>query len=242
MEAIAYYSSVIFENAGTSEKVALLASFGHGAINWVFSPPAFFTIDAWGRRSLLLFTLPFLSLFMFIAGSGFYLQGDKNQLEMGPGAGPVPFSYSAEVFPLQVREIGMVSRNFVNALVFPLQIQSWGSGPAFYWSSLEHDPLVPRYAYPFPLLSRVPALTMVEGHLMFCPETKQFTLEELDEVFSMSTSRHVAYGLTSPAYWFRRYILRQKVQRVPLHEWNPSEEKDRPMIEHREKETRRRRS
>lgn len=107
---------------------------------------------------------------MFIAGSGFYLQGDKNQLAMvrtpqppftrplrsssltssssavlpnsqvvtgvyifaafyGPGAGalplltcedelehadlrvflagPVPFSYSAEVFPLQVREIGM---------------------------------------------------------------------------------------------------------------------------------------
>lgn len=61
------------------------------------------------------------------------------------------------------------------------------------------------------------------------------TLEELDEVFSMSTKRQVSYGLASPAYWFRRYVLRQKVHRVPLHEWNPSEDKDRPMIEHHEK-------
>ncbi|BGP01880.1 Sugar transporter-domain containing protein [Rhodotorula toruloides] len=187
------------------------------------------------RRSLLLFTLPFLSLFMFIAGSGFYLQGDKNQLAMvvtgvyifaafyGPGAGPVPFSYSAEVFPLQVREIGMGLAtaitwffNFVNALVFPLQIQSWGSGPAFYWFGCWN-------------------IILWFLVLMFCPETKQFTLEELDEVFSMSTSRQVAYGLASPAYWFRRYVLRQKVHRVPLHEYHPSEEKDRPMVEHREK-------
>lgn len=67
-----------------------------------------------------------------------------------------------------------------------------------------------------------------------CPSLLQ-TLEELDEVFSMSTSRQVAYGLASPAYWFRRYILRQKVHRVPLHEYHPSEEKDRPTVEHREK-------
>ena len=31
-------------------------------INWVFSFPAFFTIDVAGRRALLLFTLPFLSV------------------------------------------------------------------------------------------------------------------------------------------------------------------------------------
>ncbi|GAA6050068.1 hypothetical protein NBRC10513_001374 [Rhodotorula toruloides] len=51
INAIAYYSSVIFENAGTSEKVALLGSFGYGCINWVFSAPAFFTIDSYGRGS-----------------------------------------------------------------------------------------------------------------------------------------------------------------------------------------------
>lgn len=51
-------------------------------INWVFSLPAFFTIDTFGRRSLLLFTLPFLSFFMFIAGSGFWISDQKGQLGM----------------------------------------------------------------------------------------------------------------------------------------------------------------
>lgn len=60
------------------------------------------------------------------------------------------------------------------------------------------------------------------------------TLEELDEVFSMSTLRQARYGLASPAYWFRKYILRQKVHRVALHHYHPSEEKDRAQVEHRE--------
>lgn len=54
----------------------------YSLINWVFSLPAFFTIDTFGRRSLLLFTLPFLSLFMFIAGSGFWISDQKGQLGM----------------------------------------------------------------------------------------------------------------------------------------------------------------
>ncbi|GJN92908.1 hypothetical protein Rhopal_005949-T1 [Rhodotorula paludigena] len=209
---VMYYSSTIFENAGQDTTTALLGSFGYG----------------------LLFTLPFLSLFMWIAGSGFWLQGAQQQLAMvttgiylfaafyGPGAGPVPFSYSAEVYPLNVREVGMALAtavtwlfNFINALVFPLQIRKWGSAGAFYWFG----------AWNFVLWFLV---------LMFCPETKAFTLEELDEVFSMSTLRQARYGLASPAYWFRKYILRQKVHRVALHHYHPSEEKDRAQVEHRE--------
>jgi hypothetical protein len=102
----------------------------------------------------LLFTLPFLSFFMFIAGSGFWIpsSNQNGQLAMvvvgvyffaafyGPGLGPVPFTYSAEVYPLQVRELGMGLAtaitwfwNAVNALFFPLQIRSWTSAGAFYW-------------------------------------------------------------------------------------------------------------
>ncbi|POY76589.1 hypothetical protein BMF94_0178 [Rhodotorula taiwanensis] len=235
INAIAYYSSVIFENAGTSVTTALLGSFGYGLINWVFSLPAFFTIDTFGRRSLLLFTLPFLSLFMFIAGSGFWISDQKGQLGMvvtgvylfaafyGPGLGPVPFTYSAECYPLQVRELGMGLAtavtwfwNAVNALFFPLQIRSWTSAGAFYWFGGWNAIL-------FVLV------------LLFCPETKAYTLEELDDVFNMSTSRLMKYGLASPAYWFRRYVLRQNVHRTPLQDYNSSEDKDCPEIQHREK-------
>ncbi|BGP18281.1 hypothetical protein JCM10213v2_006341 [Rhodosporidiobolus nylandii] len=235
INAIAYYSSTIFENAGQDTTTSLLGSFGYGLINWVFSFPAFFTIDNFGRRSLLLFTLPFLSFFMFLSGFGFLISSNSGQLAMvttgiylfaafyGPGAGPVPFSYSAEVYPLQVRELGMSWAtaltwfwNFINALVFPLQIRSWGSLGAFFWFG----------GWNILLWVLV---------LLFCPETKQFTLEELDEVFSMSTSRQIKYGLESPAYWTKRYLLRQKIHRTALHEYHPSEEKDKPEVEHREK-------
>lgn len=55
---IAFYSSTIFREAGASEFAALMASFGFGLVNFVFAWPAFFTIDTFGRRSLLLFTFP----------------------------------------------------------------------------------------------------------------------------------------------------------------------------------------
>ncbi|GAA5855034.1 hypothetical protein JCM9279_005730 [Rhodotorula babjevae] len=232
INAIAYYSSTIFRSSGQSQTVSLLGSLG--LINWVFSFPAFFTIDVAGRRALLLFTLPFLSLFMFVAGAGFYISSNSGQLAMvttgiylfaafyGPGAGPVPFTYSAEVYPLQVREIGMAWAtavtwffNFINALVFPLQLRKWTSFGAFAWFGGWN------------------AILWVLV-LCFCPETKGFTLEELDDVFSMSTARQARYGLASPAYWFRKYVLRQKVHRVALQHYHPSEEKDRAEVQHRE--------
>ncbi|KAI5477711.1 hypothetical protein MNV49_005994 [Pseudohyphozyma bogoriensis] len=106
------YLSGVFLETGSTETVALLGSFGFGLLNWVFAYPAFFTIDTFGRRSLLLFTFPFLSLTMLIAGLGFVIPQDTNpkgQLACvitglylftcfySPGMGPVPFSYSAEV-------------------------------------------------------------------------------------------------------------------------------------------------
>jgi hypothetical protein len=60
---IAFYSSTIFEEAGASSRKALLASWGFGLVNFVFAWPAIFTIDTYGRRSLLLFTVCFPCLY-----------------------------------------------------------------------------------------------------------------------------------------------------------------------------------
>lgn len=91
---------------------------GTGILNWVFAIPAVFTIDRWGRRNLLLFTFPFLAICLLWTGMSFFGTG---QLEVGlvvtgmylfevfysPGEGPVPFTYSAECFPVHVRDVGM---------------------------------------------------------------------------------------------------------------------------------------
>lgn len=87
-----------------------------------------------------------------------------------PGEGPVPFTYSAEVFPLSHREVGM----------------SWAVATNLFWASVLSITLPA-------MLARMGALgvfcfyaglNMVAFVMIFflMPETKQRTLEELDYV------------------------------------------------------------
>lgn len=115
VNVIAYYSVTIFIDSGYSYPQALAFSLGTGILNWVFALPAFLTIDTYGRRFLLLFTFPFLCITLLWTGFSFWLPtGSTAKTSMittgmylyevfySPGMGPVPFSYSAESFPLQV--------------------------------------------------------------------------------------------------------------------------------------------
>lgn len=46
---------------------------GTGILNWVFALPAFFTIDTFGRRLLLLVTFPFLAITLLWTGMSFFI-------------------------------------------------------------------------------------------------------------------------------------------------------------------------
>ena len=55
-------------------------------------------------------------------------------------------------------------------------------------------------------------------------ETKQRTLEELDYVFALPTSRHMSYQIKEfLPYWIRRYVLFQKVELKPLYNFDEVE-------------------
>ncbi|PPQ89516.1 hypothetical protein CVT25_012188 [Psilocybe cyanescens] len=209
---IAFYSSTIFVNAGYSTRSALLASFGFGLINWVFSFPAVWTIDTFGRRNLLLFTFPNMAWTLLAAGFCFFIdENSKARVPLialfvflfaafySPGEGPVPFTYSAEVFPLTHREMGMswaVATNFfwagVVSLTFPRMLGTFGSVGAFgFYAGMN-----------------VVALVMI---FFLVPETKQRTLEELDSVFAVPTSKHVKYqAATFLPYFIKRWIFFRK--------------------------------
>lgn len=117
---IAFYSSTIFREGGASDREALIASFGFGLVNFLFAWPAVWTIDTFGRRALLLFTFPNMFWTLLTAGMCYFIPRES-PAHLGlialfvyifgafysPGAGPVPFTYSAEVFPLSHREVGM---------------------------------------------------------------------------------------------------------------------------------------
>lgn len=154
VNVIAYYSTTIFEDSGYSTSQALLASMGTGILNWVFALPAVFTIDTWGRRNLLLFTFPFLAICLFWAGFSFWIPADDGHKRIAmvttgmylfevfysPGEGPVPFTYSAEAFPLHVREVGMSWAtattwcfNFILSFTWPSLLKAFKPQGAFGW-------------------------------------------------------------------------------------------------------------
>ena len=120
-----------------------------------------------------------VSLFIFLFAA-FYSTGE----------GPVPFTYSAEVFPLSHREVGMgfsVATNLfwaaILGLTFPSMLYTMGSTAAFgFYAALN-----------------VVALIMI---FLFMPETRQMELEELDRIFKVS------------AMDFARYQIRETIPHI----------------------------
>ncbi|KAK5139084.1 hypothetical protein LTR04_003902 [Oleoguttula sp. CCFEE 6159] len=217
---IAFYSSSVFVQAGSSARTALLASFGFGLVNFVFAFPAVWTIDTFGRRALLLFTFPQMAWTLLAAGFCFFIP-TSSSAHLGlialfiflfaafysPGEGPVPFTYSAEVFPLSHREVGM----------------SWAVATCLFWAavlSLTWPRMVaamtPTGAFGFYACLNLTAFAMI---FFWVPETKQRTLEELDYVFAVPTGKHMSYQLTKALpYWINRYVKRDKSARLePLY-------------------------
>ncbi|KAF9451300.1 hypothetical protein P691DRAFT_699702 [Macrolepiota fuliginosa MF-IS2] len=223
---IAFYSSSIFSEAGYSVKSALLASFGFGLVNWIFAFPAVWTIDTFGRRNLLLFTFPNMAWTLLAAGFCFLMSRDNPARVplvalfvfifaafYSPGEGPVPFTYSAEVFPLTHREMGM----------------SWAVATCLFWAAVlsltfprMDAALTPTGAFGFYAALNMVAFTMI---FFLVPETKQRTLEELDYVFAVPTSKHAKYQLTkSLPYFVKRWIFFDKTAKLePLYDFTQVE-------------------
>ncbi|KAI4185302.1 MAG: hypothetical protein L6R41_004216 [Letrouitia leprolyta] len=220
VNVLAYYSSTVFADAGLTGQQPLLASMGFGIINFLFAIPAFYTIDTFGRRNLLLCTFPFMAVFQLLTGLGFLLDG-KAQLAMvmtgmylfsvaySPGEGPVPFLYSAESMPLYVRDVGMSMAtaltwffNFLLAVTFPKFQDAFHNTGAFGYY----------------------AAWCVVGWiliLLFVPETKDLTLEQLDARFSISSKSHAIFALRQCTCVINHYILRRDPGNRPVMELPP---------------------
>ncbi|KAI0044346.1 hypothetical protein FA95DRAFT_1608624 [Auriscalpium vulgare] len=211
VNVIAYYSSTIFRQANFTEIQALLASWGFGALNFVMALPAVYTIDIFGRRNLLLVTFPLMAVFLLVTGFAFYIPEGHARIGVvalgiylfdcvySPGEGPVPFTYSAEAFPLYIRDIGMSFAtsvcwffNFIVAITFPRLLGAFTPQGAFGW-----------YAG-----WNVIGFFLI---LLFVPETKALSLEELDQVFNVPTHTHAAYQIKALPYNIKKHIFRMKV-------------------------------
>ncbi|KAK0220814.1 hypothetical protein EDD85DRAFT_275555 [Armillaria nabsnona] len=210
---IAFYSSMLFVQAGHSTGQAMWGSFGFGLANWLFAFPAVSTIDTFGRRNLLLFTFPNMAWSLLAAGFCFKFIPEESSAKVpliaifiaiftvfySPGEGPVPYTYSAEVFPLTHREMGM----------------SWAVATCLGWAAVLAITfprmltlLTPVGVFGFYAGLNVLALIMI---FFLVPETKQRTLEELDYVFAVPIRKHAAYqGGTFLPYWIKKWVFGQR--------------------------------
>lgn len=226
VNVIAYYSSSIFEDAGFTRSEALLTSMGTGITNFVFAIPAIYTIDTFGRRNLLLTTFPLMGLCLIWCGMSFYLPIDpetgRPSIERlgsiaaaiylfmavySPGEGPVPFTYSAEAFPLHLRDVGMSFAtatcwgfNFILSLTWPALVAAFTPQGAFGWYAAWN---FFGWIYTY----------------FFLPETKALTLEELDTVFDVGNREFSAYYRRKLPWYFKKHVLRKDVEPMePLFE------------------------
>ncbi|KAK6907924.1 hypothetical protein I203_101925 [Kwoniella mangroviensis CBS 8507] len=223
VNVIAYYSTQIFLDAGFSRSQALLVSMGTGIVNWLFAIPAIYSIDTFGRRNLLLTTFPLLGLCLFFTGFSFWMPAgnvEAGEMSTGrvamiatgiylfmaaysPGEGPVPFTYSAEAFPLYIRDTGMSFAtatcwgfNFILSFTWPALVDAFTPQGAFSWYAAWNF-FAFFYTY------------------FFLPETKNLTLEELDIVFSIGNREHATYYKKKLPWYFQKYILRKQVEEYP---------------------------
>ena len=109
----------------------------------------------------------------------------------------MPFTYSAEAYPLYIRPIGMSLAtattwffNAVLSLTWPSIVQAWTEQGTFSW---------------YAAWNLVGWLLV----LLFVPETKEKTLEELDAVFDVPLRKVAAYGLKQVPYFWGHYVFRQ---------------------------------
>ena len=219
VNVIAYYSSQIFVDAGFSVTNALLFSLGTGIINWLFALPAVFTIDTFGRRNLLLAGYPLMAIMLFFTGFSFLIPETSParvaciatgiylfMVIYSPSAAPVPFTYSAEAFPLYVREIGMSFAtavcwgfNFILSLTWPAMVTKVGPTGAFAWYACWN-------------------LMATVACWFFLPETKALQLEQLDQVFSISMRDHGRFYADRLIWHWRRITGKDVGPRKPLFE------------------------
>lgn len=206
---------------------------GFGIINFLFAIPAIYTIDTFGRRNLLLTTFPMMGLSLLFTGFSFFIAPENPTsgariacialgiyifgIVYSPGEGPVPFTYSAEAYPLYIRDIGM---SFATATTWFFNFVL-----SMTWPPMERS-FTPQGAFGYYAAWNVVGWWFV---LLFVPETKALSLEELDQgisrtwvllmsVFSVPTRKHAAYQFRQIPYFIHKYILRRDVVKEELYQ------------------------
>ncbi len=181
-----YYAPTIFGYAGMKGLVAMLTV---PTVNMLFTFPAIYLVEKWGRKKLLYVGAVIMFVSLMAAGLAFYsIENVTNPAAIGLlpkgillGAvivyifgfafswGPVAWIVCSEIFPLEGREVGMTITTMVNwtfaglVMAYALSFMEKFGRPSLFY------------------LFSVFCIFSIIFVARFVPETKGITLEELEE-------------------------------------------------------------
>ncbi|SCU85737.1 LAFA_0D17458g1_1 [Lachancea sp. 'fantastica'] len=189
------YTTTILTKSGVDPVTAIAGSIGIGGGCFLATFISTQLIDRFGRRKMLLFTLPMEALCLFWLGGILNVSNSQSRLGAGlasmyvyvlfygTGIGPVSFTLVAETSSITVRMAHSATCMFVNWILdFCLSMT---------WPKMESSMTASGGLYFYG------GCNIVIWILTFLciPETMRFTLEQLDEIFKVGVSAHVKKSL-----------------------------------------------
>lgn len=186
INVVLYYAPEIFKSMGSGTDASLLQTIIVGAVNLLFTVLAILTVDKFGRKPLMIIGALGMAFAMFALGTAFYLKS------VGIGAlifmliyvasfamswGPVCWVLLSEIFPNRIRgralAVAVAAQWISNYLVswtFPMMDKN-----SYLLEQFNHG-----FAYWIYGVMSVLATILV---WKFVPETKEKTLEEMENLW-----------------------------------------------------------
>ena len=181
INAIIYYAPEIFKQVGFGSESALFQTMIIGFVNMLFTLVAIRFIDYWGRRTLLIWGISGMVSCLLGMGMFFYFEITSGSLlllfilgfiaSFASSLGPIPWVLISEIFPTKTRGTAMSFSIVILWLgvvlitqFFPVLLSLFG-GAFTFW------------------IFMINALILLIFTLILIPETKQKTLEEIQEIW-----------------------------------------------------------
>ncbi len=179
INAIIYYAPEIFKSVGFGAESALLQTVIIGLTNTAFTFVAIWLMDKAGRRLLLIWGVTGMVICLFGMGASFYFNLSSGPIlllfilgfiaSFASSLGPIPWVLISEIFPTKIRGTAMsfsiVMLWFGVVLItqfFPVLLERVGGAYTFW-------------------IFMINAIILLLFIIKFVPETKQKTLEEIEQ-------------------------------------------------------------
>ncbi|GJQ08728.1 hypothetical protein GpartN1_g519.t1 [Galdieria partita] len=149
VNAVMFYFEYVLQFAGLTDSQSIHVSLALGFAAVLFTLPTFWLVDRFGRRFLLLFTMPLVAMMLWLCGFSFF-GGYKVRLALnltgtllfrlfyGPGLGPVPWVIVSEIYPWYIRSFCLTLNsffcylfNFTVSFSWPTMLKSMHAQGAF---------------------------------------------------------------------------------------------------------------